>query len=245
MRKVVLDDFLTSIGNARDAATTWHAGQSFLADLGFDLCVYQFGDWDRDPHAPYRALTNKPLGWTDAHFANLSPDTEPLLAFGCKHFTVQTMGISFADNVRQLPTHLQPFMDRLASDGWRSIIAFPLRLRNGGPFGGWAMSQQHAAARPFLKLVQEHEPLARLACFHVHEKLNEYAGQTREQCLSGRQQDALLWSARGMRQAQIAERLGISVATVEFHLRCAREKLGAHTNQEAISRAIIRRLINP
>lgn len=56
--------------------------------------------------------------------------------------------------------------------------------------------------------------------------------------LSKREREVLMWSAAGRRQADIAATLGLSVRTVENHLRRLRQRLGVSTTAQAIKVAI-------
>lgn len=56
--------------------------------------------------------------------------------------------------------------------------------------------------------------------------------------LSKREREVLAWTAVGLRQADIAATLGLSLRTVENHLRRARQHLGVVTTAEAIRIAI-------
>jgi len=63
--------------------------------------------------------------------------------------------------------------------------------------------------------------------------------------LNEREIATLTWAARGKTSAQIAELLGLSKRTVDFHLDNARIKLGATTRTQAAIKAAIGRLIEP
>ncbi len=63
--------------------------------------------------------------------------------------------------------------------------------------------------------------------------------------LSTREAECLLWLARGLRSAAIAERLSLAVVTVELHIKNARVKLGATTREHAVAKAITLGLIAP
>jgi LuxR family transcriptional regulator, quorum-sensing system regulator BjaR1 len=56
--------------------------------------------------------------------------------------------------------------------------------------------------------------------------------------LSERERQVLAWTAAGQRQADIAATLGLSVRTVENHLRAARRRLGVGTTAQAIRIAL-------
>lgn len=63
--------------------------------------------------------------------------------------------------------------------------------------------------------------------------------------LTPRERDCLLLLAQGLRTERIGERMNISAATAEFHLRNARRKLGAATREQALIRAAMLGLIRP
>jgi DNA-binding response OmpR family regulator len=63
--------------------------------------------------------------------------------------------------------------------------------------------------------------------------------------LCGRELEALTWAARGKTFAEIAEILGLSRRTVEFHLDNARRKLGVPTRTQALIKATLGELIEP
>jgi DNA-binding CsgD family transcriptional regulator len=63
--------------------------------------------------------------------------------------------------------------------------------------------------------------------------------------LSERERECLLWLAAGLRQQQIAFKLGTTVKTVEKQIESARRKLKASTVPQAIATALIFNLINP
>ena len=63
--------------------------------------------------------------------------------------------------------------------------------------------------------------------------------------LNEREVEVLTWAARGKTSAEIANILGLTKRTVDFHIDNAREKLGAATRTEAVLKAATGRLIEP
>jgi DNA-binding response OmpR family regulator len=61
--------------------------------------------------------------------------------------------------------------------------------------------------------------------------------------LSQRETEALTWSARGKTSDEIAQILGLTRRTVDFHMDNARAKLGVATRIEAVATAVAARLI--
>ena len=63
--------------------------------------------------------------------------------------------------------------------------------------------------------------------------------------LNDRETEVLTWVARGKTSAEIAQILGLTKRTVDFHTDNARAKLGAATRTEAVIKAAAGRLIEP
>jgi len=63
--------------------------------------------------------------------------------------------------------------------------------------------------------------------------------------LNDREVEALTWVARGKTSAEIAQILGLSKRTIDFHIDNARSKLGAATRTEAVMKAADGGLIEP
>ena len=63
--------------------------------------------------------------------------------------------------------------------------------------------------------------------------------------LNDREVEALTWVARGKTSAEIAQILGRTKRTIDFHIDNARAKLGAATRTQAVIKAATGRLIDP
>jgi DNA-binding NarL/FixJ family response regulator len=63
--------------------------------------------------------------------------------------------------------------------------------------------------------------------------------------LNDREIDTLTWVARGKTSAEIAQELGLTKRTVDFHINNARMKLGATTRTAAVYKAVAAGLIEP
>jgi DNA-binding NarL/FixJ family response regulator len=63
--------------------------------------------------------------------------------------------------------------------------------------------------------------------------------------LNDREIEVLTWVARGKTSAEVADVVGLSKRTIDFHLDNARVKLGAATRTEAAIKAAIGKLIEP
>lgn len=63
--------------------------------------------------------------------------------------------------------------------------------------------------------------------------------------LGKREVEALTWAARGKTSAEIAQILGLSKRTVDFHIENARGKLGVATRMQAVVKAAAEQIIVP
>ena len=63
--------------------------------------------------------------------------------------------------------------------------------------------------------------------------------------LNDREVETLTWAARGKTSSEIAQILGLTKRTVDFHIDNARAKLGSATRTEAVLKAATGRLIEP
>ncbi|HYN97270.1 MAG TPA: helix-turn-helix transcriptional regulator, partial [Pilimelia sp.] len=71
-----------------------------------------------------------------------------------------------------------------------------------------------------------------------HTARHDARGAPAGQSLTGRERAVLSLVARGEPSRRVAGQLGISVETVETHIRAGMRKLGARTRTEAAARAL-------
>ena len=92
-----------------------------------------------------------------------------------------------------------------------------------------------------------HFPLAVNAfeCSVLHLRLATLGRRLVETRLTQRQREVLEWSSAGKTVAEIGTILGVAAATVEKHLRLARQAIGADTTAHAILRAHLAHQIFP
>jgi DNA-binding CsgD family transcriptional regulator len=82
----------------------------------------------------------------------------------------------------------------------------------------------------------------------IHARLTRVARTelwARQVELNDREIEALTWAARGKTSVEIAQLLGLSKRTVDFHIDNARIKLGVSTRIQAAVKAAAGRLIEP
>lgn len=74
-------------------------------------------------------------------------------------------------------------------------------------------------------------------------RANETATSAEHYGLSDREKEVLTLLVKGRSYKMIADELGISYHTVDSHMRKIYEKLHVHSNAEAVSKAVSKRLV--
>lgn len=83
---------------------------------------------------------------------------------------------------------------------------------------------------------EDHGREVEIICNLTHLKLSSLPIETKRTKLSKRQMEALEWVADGKSNQDVATIMGVSVPTIEKHLRLAREKLGVETTPQAVAK---------
>lgn len=126
-------------------------------------------------------------------------------------------------------------LDEAATFGLRTGISIPLR----GPDHSFAIM---SFARPWKQEFQNTTiSYLQLAAFHFHRRAAKFAnssGVEEVPNLSLRERECTLWVARGKSSWEIAKILGISVNTVNFHIKNVMRKLDTASRAAAAIKAI-------
>lgn len=125
-------------------------------------------------------------------------------------------------------------------------VALPIRERNPIALGGISMEADRAmTAKEFRRhlkhVLPELKSLAEL--FHSNVSRPQMLDESRHP--SRRELECLNWVMKGLRVQQIAHQMGTHPKTVEKQLANVRAKLGAKTNAQAATRALLMDLITP
>ncbi|MES0151786.1 LuxR family transcriptional regulator [Mesorhizobium sp. M0012] len=125
--------------------------------------------------------------------------------------------------------------DEAATFGLRSGISVPLH----GPEGSFAIM---SFARPWNREFQNRTiTYLQLAALHFHlrvAKCANSAGIEGAPNLSLREKECILWTARGKSSWEIGKILGISLNTVNFHIKNVKQKLDASSRTLAAIKAV-------
>lgn len=111
-------------------------------------------------------------------------------------------------------------------DGWQDQAAVAIRLPES--FRGFGLSRDanFPTELLMLELLQPHIQ-------RVLHRCTQYLHLATEQPLTPREREVLHWVAEGKRDSEIALIFGISVRTIEQHVRVCLQKLGVETRATA------------
>ena len=245
MQKPIADDPLLSLteslANASSLKDVWQKAGQFLEASGVDNPIYMY----MRPSAPNDkplTLANMPQWWSNYYLEEERARDDPFFKT-CTTFTAFKTGADYLDeNEAMLDCGEVRFIQEASETGVRSGLSSPVKLINPGHFGGWNFGSS-LKRQEFDKIAALHGQTLRLAGFIIHNHLQEAAFQNAEGAegglLSIRERECLLWLANGLKSAEIADRLGIALVTVDLHFKNARKKLKAATREEALAKAII------
>lgn len=245
-----MSDRVEAIFDAVIAADTphakWAALTSGLASIGLDQINYAFLDFATYGRMDARgdpAMSTMRADWleyyTDRHY---DLDDEIVAHVRAGRLDPKFYRLSRPDHFS-----LRYMAEEVREAGLQAGLLTPLpgpwgdHLPAAGIVMGSSLSEDETA-----RITQAHAPQL-IALAHVlhaslsGELLRRRAGAAP---LSGRERDCLEGMARGLRIAQIADRLVLAEVTVNLHLRNARRKLGARTLTEAVAKAMLYRQIS-
>lgn len=234
----------------------WQEISRAAAELGFDYLIYLLASPSKGPDG-FVARSNLPDWWTDYYLDTGQAGSDPFFKT-CHSFNPICVGSEFLEqNSSMLSPKERKFISEAAETGLRSGFSSPVALVGSEQFGGWNFGTSQTRSG-FGQHFQTYGPAMRLLGFMAHERIQALSGSRIQipdgrgdeagsvpLALTSRERDCLLWLARGLRTRQIAEKLSITEATVEFHFKSARRRLHATTREQALARAISENLICP
>lgn len=232
MTKLVHQDFRHAAMQMSAKQSLWELTCDYIAGLGFE------GVMLADQSAGMMQLRSN----IDASWARYAQDegviaADPFFAHCFHNYNMMRTGQDHLDRYPFLDEDEVSFIQAASETGLRGGVSIPVRLPGDGGLSGWHILSSRGADLVQALWGDELEEL-RLSLFAVHHRLVAEAINRPAKQLTTREKDCLCWCAEGARNAEIADRLGISESTVEFHLRNARKKLGARTREHALALSI-------
>lgn len=238
-----LRDYLHFVSNAPTLEDLWSAHTERMAEYGFDRLIYGFTRFRTetslgDPE-DFVILSNHPPAYTDGFVRGGLYFHAPMMSWAlenegaCSWRTVAERFIGKDLSPQELKviefnlTHKVQagYTISFKSVSVRSKGAISLAARPG-------MSQDEADA-----VWAEHGEDIHLANNMAHLKILSLPYSPPNRGLTKRQREALEWVGDGKTTQDIALLMGLTSATVEKHLRLARESLSVETTAQAVLKA--------
>ena len=231
-------DLAERLDATRDADAAWTAGVAALADLGMAGVIWV----DATGCGPPRLRSTLDAGWQADNVRALAAGTDPFPRHCLSRLAPLRTGAAHLDRYPYLPG-VERQLVREAADrtGFAAGIALPMRPASDGRGQGWNLLVE-GGADELDALLRERGTEMALAAYLIHARLAAAdaspEAQAPDSCLTPRERDCLALVAEGLRTAELAHRLRVSEATVEFHLANARRRLGARTRDHAVALAL-------
>lgn len=137
-------------------------------------------------------------------------------------------------------------MKEVRSLSLRTGLVVPLLDAQAGDFGRTLLGSA-LEGKEFTALIGEHGAMYNLAVLLMNQRLRALPSKAEIDSLklTAKEIECLLWLSNGMRVDRIAEKMGISNATVNFHFSNAKKKLHAVTREQALAKSIYLGIIQP
>lgn len=240
-------EFFELMADCRDQQAHWDRLLSFMAGHGADQINYAVLDTRQHGRAdaPVTQFSTMSGDWIGYYLDNRldldDPHVHYVRAGRVAPYRWSASAASRLEDEKQ-----KQVIGMAAEAGLRAQISLvaPDPVGGADPIGGMTIGSS-MDGEAFFRAVCGKEAMLLHAgmLFHQFSIGEVRRQQVGAQRLSPRERDCMIHLARGLRTARIAERLGLSEATVEMHLRNARRKLRAATAAQAVARALIYREI--
>lgn len=238
-------DFMTRLEDAESVEAAWALTRDFMRGFGVQWLHFAYVPLTgRQDGQCSPCLSTLPEAWL-AHYADRGFGRVNTSAAHCKTRLAPLLtGPDFVP--RRSERLMREWADDSRSIGVRSEFVFPLRGHPGASFGGLS-GLSSLPRRRAERWAASIGGVLKLAVYAADLRLVRLAHLSAASAarLSPREREVLLRLAQGLRNDRIAERMGISLPTVELHMRNARRKLSAATREQALARAIMLGLLTP
>jgi DNA-binding CsgD family transcriptional regulator len=248
-----LDSLLSDLESSSTVEEANNALAVIIRDLGFDSGTYiDANPTIRDPAgtvARYYFTTCR-TDWTGTYIAEGFVSADPVMARVPRTILPFTWSETAFPEAPAGHEAAARVMKAARDFGYTDGLVVPLhgRDRAGTPNISVTTLFWSGSPEAFEAHRRRTRHAAQLAAIHHHERMLSLlpAGSDAEASapvplpvpLSGREKDCLCWAARGKSSAETAIILGVSEATVNFHIQKTMRKFGVHTRLHAASRAI-------
>ncbi|WP_420343443.1 LuxR family transcriptional regulator [Paenirhodobacter sp.] len=238
LEKVLLSD---------DVETIWSMHCSLMAQYGFDRLIYAF--------IPYRAVPGHDdiadaliLSNYDTAYLRSFLHEKMFLESPMVRWTMSNTGVcswNWVEDQRRLGLLSETEQQVLRINAAHGVIAgYSIAFADSSARskGGIGLCAERGLSQTEVDDIwARHERELMVLNLIVHLKISNLPLVTARRALTVRQREVLEWVADGKTIADIALIMGLTVATVEKHLRLAREALDVETTAQAVLKATMQK----
>lgn len=238
----LFEDLLT----ARNEADLKASAQRITQQLGYDN--FQYGLAYRqagDDELRYYLLGSYPEQWLDRYFDQRYIDIDPSML----HCVGNSTPLIWTHRLHDAPKVIDMHHDAI-SLGINGGGCIPVHTPWLNGAGMLCLSSREDADKAAPRAAETVGLWMLFACY-LNQAVRNLAlpddmGFRQKEELTPRELECLRWAAKGLAAKLIADRMGVSAATVNAHyLPAIRRKLQVRTTREAVSVAVYHRLIAP
>lgn len=236
-------DYLTQLTNVASIEEIWDMHCRTMATLGFDRLMYGFTRF-RTPNSlgdpnDFILLTNHPRDYVDRFITGGLYQHAPMV-----HWALENDGFCswsvLADmlNAGEMSDAERAVLEFNMSMGVTAGYTISFRSVSSRAKGAIALTARKDMSQEDADQIWErHGALIILMNNVVHLKILTLPYTPEHQSLTKRQREALEWVGDGKTMQDIAAIMGLTQATIEKHLRLARETLNVETTAQAVLKA--------
>ncbi|MGO9174163.1 MAG: helix-turn-helix transcriptional regulator [Rhodomicrobium sp.] len=248
MAAITIDRFIEDTNLATSSKGVSRLFGNALKDLGYDRFCYSLitAHPSMGLDAGHGVVKNYPDDWMAHYRANRYEKKDPVPRHGlttARPFTWDSVVQS-----RELKPEQKKVMNEAREAHLLDGIAIPICGHNG-ELAGVGVASSTGGIRPDINLLNKIRALA----LQFHLVYTELEGKdcmephdtTGKIHLTAREKEILLWAAEGKSDSVIADIIGVSHATIRFHMKNIFNKLNANERTLATVKAIRHGLILP
>lgn len=241
-----LIDHCDRLAACRSIDAVWAASQSFFASQGQPWVCHGALAVSRTGQCTIPDVrSNLPPNYVDRWLSARFYENDPLMKHISQSVCPGLFGPDYLVRERDGDEVLR-FYEGIRALGAHTNITVPLRS-SCGRRGGFIVLGGNRHRGEMERFARERGSVLVLAAHYSDIRLGElqHSSAVEQIHLSAREVECLEWLSAGLKYTRIAERMGISLATVRLHLVNARRKLKAATREQALAKAVLLGLVRP
>ena len=209
--------------------------------LGFQHFVYALRVPTHFADARLILIDGYPPSWVKHYFEQHHFEADPVMAYCTQH----VVPMCWSDLRLEPGSQAERMMQEASSFGLRDGVTMPLHSPQGEL--GILSFAVDAAPEEARATCQSALVQVQMLAGYLHEAVRRVSGllDNGGPVLTSREIECLRWAADGKTSGEIAQLLGLSESTANFHLNNVMRKLDVVNRQQAVAKATIQGLIQP